>query len=94
MASWARRCAATAVNSRRTSTTTTRMHDVFHLSYAAVLGWSPVMRSLMRRKRKSDPAIDEAEDGGRAIAIEEGISTMVFSYASRHNRADPAARGR
>lgn len=62
-----------------------RMHDVFHLSYAAVLGWSPVMRSLMRRKRKSAPAIDEAEDGGRAIAIEEGISTMVFSYASRHN---------
>ncbi|MEU7997763.1 nucleoside triphosphate pyrophosphohydrolase family protein [Micromonospora sp. NPDC049060] len=59
-------------------------HDAFHLAYLAVLGWSPVMRSLLRRKRKSVPDIDEAEDGGRAIAIEEGISAMVFSYASRH----------
>jgi NTP pyrophosphatase (non-canonical NTP hydrolase) len=60
-------------------------HDIFHLSYAAVLGWSPVMRSLFKRKRRSDPQTDEAEDGGRAIAIEEGISALVFSYASRHN---------
>jgi NTP pyrophosphatase (non-canonical NTP hydrolase) len=61
-----------------------RLHDVFHLSYAAMLGWSPVLRALMRRKRKSNPRIDEAEDGGRAIAIEEGISALVFSYAARH----------
>jgi NTP pyrophosphatase (non-canonical NTP hydrolase) len=61
-----------------------RLHDAFHLAYAAVLGWSPVLRSLMKRKRKSDPRIDEAEDGGRAIAIEEGISALVFSYAARH----------
>ncbi|WP_241825314.1 nucleoside triphosphate pyrophosphohydrolase family protein [Micromonospora sp. CB01531] len=59
-------------------------HDIFHLSYAAVLGWSPVMRSLLKRKRRSNPQTDEAEDGGRAIAIEEGISALVFSYASRH----------
>lgn len=59
-------------------------HDIFHLAYAAVLGWSPVIRSLMKRKRKSDPHIDEAEDGGRAIAIEEGIAALVFSYASEH----------
>lgn len=59
-------------------------HDIFHLSYAAVLGWSPVMRSLLKRKRRSNPQIDEAEDGGRAIAIEEGISALLFSYASRH----------
>ena len=63
-------------------------HDVFHLSYAAVLGWSPVMRSLLKRKRRSDPDTDEAEDGGRAIAIEEGISALVFAYASRHNYLD------
>lgn len=43
-----------------------------------------VIRSLMKRKRKSDPHIDEAEDGGRAIAIEEGIAALVFSYASEH----------
>ncbi|WP_316745963.1 hypothetical protein [Streptomyces sp. MK7] len=34
--------------------------------------------------RESDPRTDEAEDGGRAIAIEEGISALVFSYAARH----------
>lgn len=61
-----------------------RLHDAFHLAYAAVLGWSPVLRSLLRRKRKSEPNVDEAEDGGRAIAIEEGISALVFSYAARH----------
>lgn len=62
-----------------------RFHDALHLAFAAVLGWSPVMRALLRRKRKSDPAIDEAEDGGRAVAIEEGISALIFAYASTHN---------
>jgi NTP pyrophosphatase (non-canonical NTP hydrolase) len=65
-----------------------RYHDVFHLAYNAVLGWSPVMRALMKIKRKSIPAVDEAEDGGRAIAIEEGVSALVFSYASRHGFFD------
>ncbi|KOP24979.1 nucleotide pyrophosphohydrolase [Hapalosiphon sp. MRB220] len=62
-----------------------RFHDVFHLSYAAVLGWSPVTRSNLKCKRKSNPTVDEVEDGGRAIAIEEGISALVFSYAKDHN---------
>lgn len=61
-----------------------RFHDIFHFAYAAVLDWSPVTRSLLCRKRKSDPRIDEVEDGGRAVAIEEGISAMVFAYASQH----------
>jgi len=61
-----------------------RFHDVFHLSYVAVLGWSPVMRSNLKLKRKSNPRIDEVEDGGRAAAIEEGISALVFSYAKDH----------
>ena len=61
-----------------------RFHDIFHFAYAAVLDWSPVTRSLLRRKRKSDPQVDEVEDGGRAVAIEEGISAMVFAYAARH----------
>lgn len=65
-----------------------RLHDVFHIAYACVLGWSPVLRSLMGRKRKSDPRVDEAEDGGRAIAIEEGISALVFAYAARHDYLD------
>ena len=62
-----------------------RFHDICHLSYASILGWSPTMRALMRRKRKSAPKVDEVEDGGRAIVIEEGISAMVFSYAERRN---------
>ena len=61
-----------------------RFHDVFHFSYAAVLGWSPITRGLLRRKRKSQPLIDEIEDGGRAGVIEEGITALVFDYARRH----------
>ena len=62
-----------------------RFHDVFHLSCAAVLGWSPIMRSLLRRKRKQDEDIDRIEDGARAQAIEEGLSAYVFSEARRFN---------
>jgi NTP pyrophosphatase (non-canonical NTP hydrolase) len=61
-----------------------RFHDVFHLAYAAVLGWSPVIRALLKRKRKSNPKLDEVEDGGRAVVIEEGISALVFAYAKNH----------
>jgi NTP pyrophosphatase (non-canonical NTP hydrolase) len=62
-----------------------RFHDVFHASYAAVLGWSPVLRANMKRKRKSDKHMDEVEDGGRAAVIEEGVSALVFSYARDHS---------
>jgi NTP pyrophosphatase (non-canonical NTP hydrolase) len=65
-----------------------RFHDIFHLAYVAVLGWSPVMRALLGCKRRSRPEIDEAEDGGRAIAIEEGVSALVFAYAARHDYLD------
>ncbi len=62
-----------------------RFHDIFHLSYAAILGWSPVTRQILgKRKRKSNFKVDEVEDGGRAQAIEEGISALVFSYAKDH----------
>lgn len=61
-----------------------RYHDVFHLSYAAVLGWSPVLRKLMNRKRKSNAVIDEVEDGGRAQVIEEAVSAYVYQYARNH----------
>lgn len=62
-----------------------RFHDVFHLGYVAVLGWSPVIRKLLKRKRKSDPQVDEVQDGGRAQVIDEGISALVFEYARDHN---------
>lgn len=61
-----------------------RFHDVFHLAYAAILGWSPVTRALLNCKRRSSPLTDEVEDGGRAIAIEEGIAALVYADAKDH----------
>lgn len=58
-----------------------RFHDVFHFAHMAVLGWSPVMRSMLGVKRKSDPKIDEVQDGARAILIEEGVTTWIFGQA-------------
>lgn len=60
-----------------------RFHDVFHFAYVAVLTWSPVVRALLRLKRKSDPKIDEAEDGARAGLIEEGIASWIFGQAKQ-----------
>lgn len=62
-----------------------RYHDAFHLTYAALLGWSPVARSLFRCKRASNPKVREVEDGGRAVVIEEGIAAFVFEYARQQN---------
>jgi NTP pyrophosphatase (non-canonical NTP hydrolase) len=61
-----------------------RFHDVFHLAYAAILGWSPVLRALFKVKRKSRPEVDENQDGARAILIEEGIATWIFNHGVRH----------
>ena len=68
-----------------------RFHDVFHFAYAAVLGWSPITRALLRRKRKSRPLLDEVEDGGRAAVIEEGIAALAFDYARRHRMLEGVA---
>jgi hypothetical protein len=62
-----------------------RYHDVFHLAYASVLHWSPVFRSLIKHKRKSNPVIDETQDGGRAIVVEEGLSAWLFTRAKDLN---------
>lgn len=68
-----------------------RFHDVFHLAYAVHLGWSPVIRALLKLKRKSDPKIDENEDGARAIIIEEGIATWIFNHSTRQSPKHYAA---
>ncbi len=60
-----------------------RFHDVFHLAYAAILHWSPTFRALIKQKRKSNPKMDEVEDGGRAIVIEEGLTAWIFSHATQ-----------
>jgi len=62
-----------------------RFHDVFHLAYAATLGWSPVLRALLRLKRKSDRDLDEQQDGARAVITEEGISNWIFAHGLRHH---------
>lgn len=58
-----------------------RFHDVFHFAHAAILHWSPTFRALIKQKRKSVPKIDEAQDGGRAIVVEEGLTAWLFSYS-------------
>ncbi len=62
-----------------------RFHDIFHLAFMAILGWSPVIRALIKKKRKSKPEVDTVEDGARAIVIEEGISAMLYEHAKDHN---------
>jgi len=62
-----------------------RFHDVFHLANAAILGWSPVARAVIfRRKRRVDGLVDAVEDGGRAIVIEEGMVAFLFEHARHH----------
>lgn len=58
-----------------------RFHDAFHLTYAALLGWSPIARYFFGRRRESVPKVREVEDAGRASVIEEAISAFVFDYA-------------
>lgn len=70
-----------------------RFHDVFHFAHVAVLSWSPVIRSLLRLKRKSDPKIDEAQDGARATLIEEGVTTWIFGQASNLDFFNGLGRG-
>jgi len=65
-----------------------RYHDVFHLAYAVHLGWSPVVRSLLRCKRKSSARIDDGEDGARAAILEEAVAATVFSRAKELNFFD------
>jgi NTP pyrophosphatase (non-canonical NTP hydrolase) len=62
-----------------------RFHDVFHAAFVAALGWSPVLRKILGRKRRSIAKTDEVEDGGRAAVIEEGIVAAVFDYGRNHS---------
>jgi len=62
-----------------------RFHDVFHFAHAAILHWSPTFRAVIKQKRKSNPKVDDAQDGGRAIVVEEGLTTLIFSRAKELN---------
>jgi hypothetical protein len=71
-----------------------RFHDVFHLAYMTHLGWSPVIRSLLKLKRKSNRKIDEEQDGARATIIEEAISTWIFNHAHAREYFKTKQQGR
>lgn len=60
-----------------------RFHDVMHVAFAAKLGWSPVLRKLMGRKRKSVRQLDEVEDGARAAIVEEAIINAIYAEGRR-----------
>ena len=68
-----------------------RFHDVIHLALIAHLGWSPVFRGLMKRKRKrknADDRVDEVEDGGRAKVVEELLIKAIHSEGNKQANAD------
>jgi len=62
-----------------------RYHDALHLGHMAVLGWSPTLRGLLGVKRKGNRDADRIQDGGRSIALEEGLTAYVFSVATEHS---------
>lgn len=70
-----------------------RFHDAFHLAYVAVLGWSPVVRSILPTKvKRRSGSKDRTEDGGRGIAIEEGLTAAIFTEARSHDYFSTAQR--
>lgn len=61
-----------------------RFHDVMHLANVAHLGWSPVVRKLMSRKRKrTGDRTDEVEDGARALLVEEVVLKAIHSEGKK-----------
>ena len=65
-----------------------RFHDVMHLAFASLLGWSPVLRKLLRNdeviENRTPAEVDDAEDGGRGQVVEEAIVAAAYVYASEH----------
>lgn len=66
-----------------------RYHDILHLAFTACLGWSPVLRKLLRKKgqlvNRTPQEIGDVEDGGRAQIIEEAIVAAAYVYAVNHD---------
>ena len=54
-----------------------------YLTLAAKLGWSPILRKLLGLKRKSNPSIDECEDGARAQIVEEAVINAIHAEGLR-----------
>ncbi len=60
-----------------------RFHDVIHLANAAVLGWSPVLRDLLKIKRTHCAETKQNEDGGRSAVVEELVIKHVHWEAAQ-----------
>jgi len=73
------------INDNARETDFYRFHDVFHYTFAAMLGWSPCTRSMIKRKRKSDATTDQVEDGARATITEEAISLLILNKAKKES---------
>lgn len=69
-----------------------RFHDALHLALATRLGWSPVLRGLLERKRRSDPVVDECEDGGRACMVEETACHLIHVFREEARTASGRAK--
>jgi NTP pyrophosphatase (non-canonical NTP hydrolase) len=69
-----------------------RFHDVFHLAYAAVLGWSPTIRAVLKIKRKSLPKVDENEDGARANLLSRKVWRLGSSRRRSGTISSPTPR--
>lgn len=80
------------INDNSNSNDFYRYHDIFHYSFATLLGWSPCARAMMKRKRKSDVRLDEVEDGARAAITEEAISMIIFNEAKQKNYFEKSAK--
>lgn len=66
-----------------------RYHDIMHLAFMTHLGWSPVLRKLLRDSgyiQKKRPAVtDESDDSGRPQVIDEALVAAIYVYADNHN---------
>ena len=62
-----------------------RYHDAIHIGFMAVLGWSPIMRTLLNVRRRSNKTTDECDDGARAKYAEEGLAAILARLARRRS---------
>lgn len=65
-----------------------RFHDALHMALAVKLGWSPVLRQMLGRKRRSDPETDRCEDGGRACMVEEAVCHSIYVHRREIGTSD------
>lgn len=69
-----------------------RYHDILHFAFAAYLDWSPVVRKLVQKKRKSNLHVDKFDDGARARDTEEAVANLIHHSARDNNYFENAKR--